>query len=329
MQFEWNKINAFLQDKKTILVTTHLNPDGDAIGSQMALAFYLERIGKEVVLINSDPAPKFFHFLDQENKIQVYSHDLDSLIQSFDGIIIVDVSEWKRLGRIGDVLKQSEIPVACIDHHLSSIKISDAQIIDQYASSTGELVYDFLLTNEAEFTQNIIDALYTCILTDTGSFRFSNTTARTHQITADLLIQGARFKDIYSIVYESNSKNRTWLMGELLAKMNFECDDRVAWFVMSQELLQKTGATLDETEGFSELSRTIQTVEISVMFTEPKQGMAKASFRSKGRVPINELAAQFGGGGHKFASGAALSMPLDQAIALVIPVTVQYFKKMM
>jgi len=328
MQNRWDSINTFLQSKKNILISTHLNPDGDALGSEIALAHYFKQIGLSFQILNSDPTPAFYHFLDSENWAKQFNPDEHGqLLSAFDGCIIVDVSEFSRLGEMCDVVKNADFPLACIDHHLSTSSIGAAQVVDDRASSTGELVYDFLRSNNADFTQEIVDALYTCIVTDTGSFRYSNTTPNTHRIVADLIEKNARFQYIYSELYESDSKSRAWLKGRLLANMHFESDDRFAWFVLSQDLLAQTKAQIWESEGFSELPRIVKSVEISIMFTESKDGTAKASFRSKGNIPINELAKQFGGGGHKFAAGAALSMTLEEAVPVLRDAAIKYLDR--
>ncbi len=316
---DWDSVREFLADKKRLLVTTHVNPDGDAIGSQMAMAHYLRQLKKEVFLLSSDPTPKFFHFLDPKGEITPYSPEAHlSLLQSLDGGIVLDISDWKRLRGVGEAIVQFSLPVVCIDHHIPTDEIGMVQISDQSASSTGEMLYDFFQDSKAEMTVEIIEALYTCILTDTGSFRFSNTTALTHRIAADLLERGVDFRRVYEHVYESHSKSRSLLMGHVLAEMQFECDDRLAWFVLNQNLLQKTNAQMWETEGFSELPRSIEGVEVSLMFTEGEDGKTKVSFRSKGRIAVNELANKFGGGGHKFASGATVMLPLAAAISAVV-----------
>ena len=289
------------------------------------MAHYLEDIGKKVFILNADPVPAFLEFLTRNfyvDQFQAQKHN--RIIESCDGCIVVDVSEWKRLGDIAGTLKKMAIPLVCIDHHLSAGKIGDIHIIDDQASSTGELVYDFLKTADARFTQTVVDAIYTCILTDTGSFKFSNTTSKTHVITADLIAKGAQFQKIYAELYESDSIARSLLKGHLLANMQFECDGRFAWFVMSQELLQSLGAKTWEAEGFSDLPRAIKGVEISIMFSEHKDGSSNASFRSKGTVTINQLAEQFGGGGHKYAAGASLPWPLSKAVQIVVEAAKSY-----
>ncbi|HNW59033.1 MAG TPA: DHH family phosphoesterase [bacterium] len=310
------------------MVTTHINPDGDAIGSQMAMAHYLRRIGKEVVLLNCDSMPEYFHFLDPQGEIALYSApEHEAVVAGLEGCLVVDISDWGRLRNLGEALRRHAIPLACVDHHIPTDQMGEVHICVQEASSTGEIIYDFLLDSGAELAPPIVDALYTCIMTDTGSFRFTNTTARTHRIAADLLERGAHYRAIYEQVYENNSKQRTLLMARLLERMHFACEDRLAYFSLSQELLRQTGARLWETDGFSELPRTIAKVEVSLMFTETREGSTKVSFRSKGRVAINGLAALFGGGGHKFASGATLTMSLNQAVEVVVEEAKKLFKE--
>jgi phosphoesterase RecJ-like protein len=315
----WQVVRDFLKDKDTILVSTHVNPDGDALGSQMALAHFLRQMGKQVILLNCSPAPQYYNFLDPDGQISVYDREQDEArVASLDGCIVVDISDWARLRELGEALRRYNIPVACIDHHIPTDEMGVVHVCIQEASSTGEMLYDFFADSGVEWTIPIIDAIYTCIMTDTGSFRFSNTTAKTHLIAADLLQRGANYRAIYEQVYENNSKQRTLLMARLLENMRFDCNDQLAYFSLTQLLLRQSGAELWETEGFSELPRHISGVEISLMFTETDDGRTKVSFRSKGRIAVNGMAGAFGGGGHKFASGATLQMGLNQAVERVV-----------
>ncbi len=315
----WQAIRDFISGRTRFLVTTHVHPDGDAIGSQMAIAHYLRQMGKKVLLINCDPTPPYFQFLDAGEEIAIYDPEMhDAQIATVDGCIVVDISDWKRLAGIGRVIQRHQLPVACIDHHIPTDDMGEVHVCVQEASSTGEMVYDFLMDSKADWTPAMVDAVYAGILTDTGSFRFSNTTAKTHVIAADLLNRGAHYRAIYEEVYEKNSKQRTLLMARLLQEMHFECEDRLAYFSLSQQMLRETGAELWETEGFSELPRHIARVEVSLMFTETADGHTKVSFRSKGRVAINGMASLFGGGGHKYASGATLATGLQETVEMVV-----------
>ncbi len=317
----WQELTYFIEDKNRLLIITHLNPDGDAIGSQMALAHFLRQRDKVVHLFNADPTPKYFKFLDPLNEILEFSEQSQhhrQMIGDVDGVIAVDASEWGRFGRLGTFIANLNLPLACIDHHLQTETIGQVRIIDEKASSTGELIYEYLTRQECRWTQEIVDALYTCVMTDTGSFRYSNTNVRAHQIAADLLQKGARFQTIFEKIYENYSKARMILMGRLLAEMRFACQDRLVYLVLSQAMLKETGAELWETEGFSELPRNMSHVEVSILFTEVNERLTKASIRSKGKISIHELASKLGGGGHRFAAGVTLPLPLEQTIDKVM-----------
>lgn len=316
----------FLQGRQNILITTHVNPDGDGVGSEVAIGNYLKAQGKQVTIVNDDPLPRYFSFLDPLHEIKLYADSADHFRQ-VEACIVVDVSEWGRLGSIADEIQQKQIPLMCIDHHLVTSPIGDVNLIDATASSTGELIYLILNSLNAEMTMTMLEAIYVCLLTDTGSFRFNNTTGRTHRVAAELLERGVDFLRIYSRIYESYSVSRSRLMGELLRDMRFECDNQIAWYVLSQDRLRETGAALWETEGFSELPRFIDGVQMSLMFTEANHLTTKVSFRSKGIIAVNTLAGIWGGGGHKYAAGAVLPFSLEKTIQIVIPIAVDYYQK--
>jgi phosphoesterase RecJ-like protein len=285
----------------------------------VAMAHYLWQLGKECTLLNCEKTPQFFLFLDPDKKIQVFnSPSHEQIFREADGAIVVDISDWKRLDEVGKAIKQCDLPVACVDHHIPTDEMGAVQISDQKASSTGELLFEFFKYCDAVMSPPIVEALYTCILTDTGSFRFSNTTPKTHLIAAELIELGVNFRKVYQYVYESYSPGRSLLMGHLLANMHFEASGKMAWFILSQDLLKTTSAELWEIEGFSELPRSIKGVEISVMFTETPDGFTKASFRSKGNIPINGLANKYGGGGHKYASGALITETMSDVVRRVV-----------
>jgi phosphoesterase RecJ-like protein len=197
-------------------------------------------------------------------------------------------------------------------------QFADVDIIYEQSSSTGELIFEFLKAIHFPLDQKTATALYTCILTDTGSFRFSNTTSITHQIASELLNTGINTKEIYELVYEQNSRSKMALMGEALYRLNYECEGKVAWFVLTKEMFAKHQASCWDTEGFSELPRSIEGVEVSLMFTELNAGETKISLRSKGKIEINSIAEKFGGGGHSYAAGSRIQMSLSEAIPLVL-----------
>jgi len=316
---EINNLRKIIEQNDSFVLTTHHNPDGDAIGSEIAMAEYLKSMGKNVHIINNSETPDNYQFLDEKNEIIVYEKlKHKQLLADADVYLILDISDWARLRELGDLIKNSSVPKICIDHHHVDYKFADIDIIYQQASSTGELVFEFLNAVNFQFDQRTASALYTCILTDTGSFRFSNTTSKTHEVASILLKSGVKTKEIYSLVYEQNSRSKIALMGEALFNLKYECDGKLAWFVLSKEMFEKHQASFWDTEGFPELPRTIEGVEVSLMFTELNSNEVKISLRSKGKIVINTVAQKFGGGGHNFAAGAKINMNLETAIPQVL-----------
>ncbi|UCE04912.1 MAG: bifunctional oligoribonuclease/PAP phosphatase NrnA [bacterium] len=312
-------LNNLISNHQQFVLTTHINPDGDAIGSEIAITEYLKHLGKEVYIINNSATPNNYKFLDGNKDIIVYDEQQHhQLVACADVYIIVDISDWERLRKMGQIIKTVPVPKICIDHHHISYKFADVDIIYEEASSTGELIYEFLTHVNYPIQGITADALYTCILTDTGSFRFSNTSARAHRVASDLLDAGVNAKEIYNLVYEQNSRSKMALMGEALCNINYECDGRLAWFVLTQELFNSCQASHWDTEGFPEIPRTITGVEVSLMFTELALDKVKVSLRSKGQVVINHIAEKFGGGGHHYAAGALVNKNLTETIPMVL-----------
>jgi len=316
---EWQKLKRFIKGNKHLLITTHVIPDGDAIGSEIAMAEYAKQCGCQVTILNNDPTPEFFRFVDEHHEIQVFAAERhESLIRSVDGCVVVDISDWPRLKEIGRWLRHYQIPVACVDHHIPTDHMGLVQVNLEYASSAGEVLYRFFKSVRAPLNRTMINALYMCVFTDTGGFRYSNTSPFVLRMAADLHYKGAEVDRIYEQVYENESHARTLLKGRVLTDLKYECEGRLAYFGLSQALLRETGAELWETEGFSELPRVVKGVEISMMFTETVDRRVRVSFRSKGRVAINGLAMKFGGGGHRYAAGATVSMSLTEAIEQIL-----------
>lgn len=315
----WDTIIPLIDKAEKIILTTHFNPDGDAIGSEIALARYLQQIKKQVWIINTSPTIYNYKFLDPDNRIILFDPDRNhQLIKNADLVLIVDISDWERLGKLGELIRQSNAHTVCIDHHRIDNKFAEIDIIYEQASSTGELIFEFLQYVKCEIQGEIAEALYTCILTDTGSFRFSNTTALTHDIAAQLRQAGVNARAIYEKVYENNSRSKMALLGRVLTGLHYECNGKLAWFLLTQQMLKETKAEIWDTEGFTEMPRSIEGVEVSLMISELEENKVKMSLRSKGNVVINGVAMKFGGGGHNFAAGAVLKKTITVALPLIL-----------
>jgi phosphoesterase RecJ-like protein len=310
------------------VLTTHMNPDGDGLGSEAALAAFLNDRGKDVFIYNSSPVPSNYKFLDPDNKMIVYDAEIhhENLLTAY-YIFILDISDWNRLKQVGEEIRDLRITKICIDHHPPHDKFGIINLIDVEASSTGEIVYDLIRFCGGKINKRIAEALYTSILTDTGSFRFSNTNARAHLICGELVEFGASPHKIYQSVYEHQAPSKVKLLGYVLYNLRLEQNGRVAWIKVSKDILDTIGTKPHDTEGFADYPRVINGVEVSIMFIEMDKGRVKVSFRSKGNYVINHIAQKFGGGGHAYAAGVLIEGSLDEYIPKILREVAKLFNE--
>jgi bifunctional oligoribonuclease and PAP phosphatase NrnA len=308
MSMNLKHIIPILTDNQSFVLTTHLNPDGDGLGSQLALGEYLVSRGKSVRLINESPVPRHYTFLDKaSNRIEIYQPELhESIVKESDCIIILDTNHPARLGSMEEAVVKSRAVKLVIDHHLERDEFADHYLIDENATATGEIVYYLLkeLTG-GTFTDSIAVNLYTAIMTDTGSFRFPKTNSSTHTITADLLRYTVDPSDIYREVYERGPANRIVLLGKALATLETHHSGRLALMYVTKDIFEDTDTDLVETDGFVNYALQIDGVVIGVFLTE-NGNTVKLSFRGRGDVWVNKFAQEFGGNGHQHAAGATV-----------------------
>lgn len=321
------QIQTIIQNGKNFILTTHVNADGDGIGSEIALLHYLRELGKNVQVFNHNPTPENLEFLDRRGDLQLYDAAKHAeTVREADAVFILDISDWERLRELGKLLKQTNITKICIDHHPLSGKLGDVDWIFTNASSTGEMMYELLTKLGARLQGKMLEALYTAILTDTGGFRFSNTNPRAHQIAADLITRGVQPHQVYQEVYEKQSAGKMRLLGKVLSGLNFAKEGRLVWFAITQELMKNTGTQPRDTEGFADFPRSIDGVELCLMFLETEKRQTKISFRSKGKIVINGLANRYGGGGHPYASGALVDGNFQQVMQQVVEEAKELFR---
>jgi phosphoesterase RecJ-like protein len=297
-----------IDSKDNFVLTSHVNPDGDSIGSELALYTFLKNKGKNAKIINYSATPYNYLFLDNKNIIEKFDENVhQNAIKEAEVVFILDTNEYSRLKTMAPYIKESSALKICIDHHLGMEKNGfDHVISDIESPSTGEILFKILNFNgKNTINKEIAEYLYTAIMTDTGSFRFPRTDSETHRITADLLDIGVDPVNIYSEVYNKSSIGRLKLLSIFLRKLTPEFDNRLIYAILLQEEFKQTGTTEFDTEGFSHHMMSLNTVQIAIIFTEGKKGI-KVSFRSKGEIYVNELAKEFGGGGHQNAAGAWL-----------------------
>lgn len=311
-----------LLDAERVVLSTHVRPDGDALGSQIALARFLEKLGKRVHVINADPPPHAVEWLLDLHRLVTFTGALKQLraFAEADALVMVDTNGLDRLGDVAAPFRNASGAKLLVDHHPDPEPGFDAAFVQTSAAATGELVYDLIVAHDADLIDaDIATALYTAIMTDTGSFRFGATTARTHRIVADLLERGGiRPEPIHVATFDNRPLSTLRLLARVLETITTVYDGRVAYAVISQAMLEATGARSDEVEGFTAYPLSLEGVEAIVLFLETAGGV-KCSFRSKGDVAINGWARRFGGGGHRNAAGAFLAgKTLRQAVDEVI-----------
>ena len=316
----WSEVVALIQQHNHFVLTTHVHPDGDGLGCEVALAAFLKQLGKEVAVVNSDPMPETLEFLDPQGSFRVYHPDRDhATVANSEVIFVLDSSEgWNRLGKLGEVAQDSSATTVCLDHHPDDGDFADIAVIDTTAGATGELVFELIDHMGSELTHDMAMALYVAIVTDTGSFRFGKTSPRTHRIAARLLEAGVMPHQIYSYLYEQRPLGHLHLQSQLLAQLTLAYGGRLAWSKVTQEMLERYGVDRRDITHLVDLGLSVAGVEISVLFSETRNGRVQLNFRSKGRLAVNDVAQRLGGGGHPFAAGAQVDGPLEQAIQRVL-----------
>ena len=297
-------IRDLLRARKNFVLTTHINPDGDAIGSELAMALFLREAGKTATIINHSPTPAVYDFLDPAGTIRQYSPARDNgLLAGAEVIVVLDANRSDRTASMEAPLLASRATKVCIDHHLDPGSFADLTLVDEDATSAGEIVYRLLVGHP--LSPDVASALYTAIMTDTGSFRYPRVDPAIHRIVAHLLECGADPVALYSKVYERWSPGRIHLLGETLARLKTDAEGRIASVAITQEMLKRTGTAEEDTDNFTMYPMSLQGVVLGILFLELPDGV-KVSFRSRGKIPADELAREFGGNGHRNAAGARL-----------------------
>ena len=297
---------------ESFVISTHVSPEGDAIGSAVGLALALKKIGKKVSVLCFEPVPDFLHFLPGSDMVQRG----DSINEPYDALIVVDC-EPQRTG-LKDLENAPVKKIINIDHHVTNPKTADVYWVSPEASAAGEMVYDVVLEMGIPIDLDIATNLYTCIFTDTGSFRYSNTDEEALAKSAKLLSYGVNTWEISENVYESKSFGRMKLLGLVLSTIETSDDGLLSWVTVKEEFYKQTGTSAEDTDGFINYPRAVKGVEVAVLFREAGDKV-KISFRSKGRVDISGLAQSLGGGGHPNAAGAVISNDIAGTKADVLP----------
>lgn len=296
-----------------IFIASHINPDGDNIGSSLSLALALIKMGKSVTVLSTEDTPKDFLFLPGVDLYQEYDESLGDI----DLFITVDSSDLERLGRNKDLVRKAKATIN-IDHHISNTNFGDINIINPKLASTGELIYYILKRMNLELDKDIATNIYTAISTDSGKFSYENVTSDTHRIIADLIDCGVDIKDININLYENTSIETTNLFIKTLTTLKTYDENTVATVKISQKMLEETNTSLNDAEGIASFIRGIGPVEVSCLLKEVASNEIKISLRSKSYVDVAAICRLFGGGGHIRAAGCTINSDLDSAEATIV-----------
>ena len=327
------KVKQLLSTPKKIVIVSHKNPDGDAIGSSLGLYHYLVKHNHQVDVIMPNDYPDFLKWMPDENVVVNYEATVEnsnSIINAADVIFTLDFNSLQRAGDMETVLKQSNAIIIMIDHHQQPDSYPTYTYSDVEICSTSQMVYHFIeMLDDVDLVdENIGTCLYTGIMTDTGSFRFPSTSSTTHKVVADLIDKGVDNAQIHNNVYDTNSYSRLQLLGCALNNLKVIPELKTAYITLSQAELNQYNFKKGDTEGVVNYGLSLKGIVMAVIFIEHKQeGIIKMSLRSKGDFSVNEFArSHFNGGGHTNAAGGRSNLPLNETVEKFISILPDYKK---
>jgi phosphoesterase RecJ-like protein len=312
MPIQWRPFVDLVQRHRNLLLTTHVRPDGDGLGSMRALGEVLERQGKQVRMVIGSVMPARYQFLNTDGRVERFEPPGEPW-RDTELAIVLDTGTRNQLGDLAGFLDGLPIPKVVIDHHPTQDDLHALALVDTSAEATGRLAFEAIRALDGKLSEQSASALFTALAMDTGWFHFSNTTPATLALASELVQAGARPQDLYQLLFEQNSLGRMKLMGLALDRLRVDCDGRVAYTEIRRTDYAATGAVPQDTEDLVNFTRSVIGVEVGLFFMEQPRGGVKVSFRSRSRVDVGKLAERFGGGGHRLASGAVLEAPMEEA----------------
>jgi bifunctional oligoribonuclease and PAP phosphatase NrnA len=312
MSINWPRFAEIVRAHQRFLLTSHIRPDCDALGSELGMAGVLESLGKQVRIVNGHPTPPNLAFIDPRKRIEVIGESvtLDQL-RDTEVLIILDTSAWQQLGAMGEVVKGLNCKKLVVDHHVSEDDLGAEAFKNTTAEATGRLVVEAAEQLGVKLTPEMAMPIFAAIATDTGWFRYGSAGSYTYQTAAKLIDAGASPAQIYKDLYEQDTLGRVKLRGEILARIENELDGRLAYTHVLKEDFPRLGALPSDTEDVVNNLLGIKGTEVAVIFVEQQSGGFKISFRSRSKVDCSQLAERFKGGGHKAAAGASLAGDLQ------------------
>lgn len=315
MSIHWPRFTELVHSHDRFLLTSHVRPDCDALGSELGLAGVLEALGKDVLVVNAQKTPPNLAFIDPDGRLKTLGVDVEPFhLAGCEVLFVLDTSAWAQLGSMADVVRASQAHKAILDHHVGEDDMGAELFKNPEAEATGRLVLEAARHLGVRITREIARPLFAAIATDTGWFRFGSTSGSTLRDAGELIEAGAVPSEIFNCLYEQDSLARLQLRGRILARTETELDGRLAHTVAFRKDFEATGALASDTEDVINMTLAVAGTEVAVILVEQPSGEFKLSFRSRtSKVDCNQLAKMFGGGGHKAASGASISAPWPAA----------------
>lgn len=311
---DWARLVDIIRSHERFLLTSHIRPDCDALGSELGLAQILESLGKQARIVNGQATPPNLAFLDPQRRLKTLHEDIQPAeLDDVQVLIVLDTSAWQQLGPMADVVRATQAKRLIIDHHVSGDDLGAELFKNTSAEATGRLVVEVADQLGVPLTAEIATPLYAAIATDTGWFRFPSTTGDTYRFASRLVDAGVRPQELWTSLYEQDTLARLLLRGRILARAQVELDGRLIHTGVLEEDFQATGALRSDTEDMINLTLMVQGTEVAVILVALSDGRFKVSFRSRSAVDCSRLAEHFGGGGHKAAAGATIEGPFDMA----------------
>jgi bifunctional oligoribonuclease and PAP phosphatase NrnA len=310
----FEQIATAMRDHQKFAVISHVRPDGDALGSTLAVALSLKELGKDVRAWNEEGMLEKYSFLAGSEFLTMPP----PTPEEFDVVVALDTATHNRLGTTLNAISRAKVWIN-IDHHPSNPRYGDLVYIDPIAPATGQIIFELMCAAQMPVSPAIAENLFAAISTDTGSFQYSNTTARTFEIAAELIRRGVNVGRISQLLYESFPRRRIELLRELLDTMKFACDGRLAYFSLSQATANRLGVLPEDNEGLIDHLRAIRGVIVAIFFEELADGKVRVSMRSKEEaVDVCAICKSFGGGGHTLAAGARVKGSLDEVARIIV-----------
>jgi phosphoesterase RecJ-like protein len=314
MRLDWASLLTLLESRQRFVLTSHVRPDCDALGSELGLAGILAARGKDVRIVNAQATPSNLAWIDPSKKIESLACGVKPAdLADRDLLIVLDTSAWAQLGAMGDLAKSMRDRVLVIDHHVSEDDICDLWFKDTSAEAAARIVYEIGLRLRVPLTPEIATPIYAGLSTDTGGFRFPSVSGESFRIAARLVDAGANPTFVYRELFEQDSLARLRLVGRTLAGAATYHDGRVIFSHVRQRDIKEVGAIPADTEDLINLTLAVKGTEVAAILIEQPDGRIKVSFRSRGAVDCSALAGRFGGGGHKAAAGTIIDGPFDAA----------------